>query len=148
MILGSPVIVAVILAREATVFRGPKWYIVIFIGVILAAVAVLAGGALTKNLGRRAARTSVLELQKLDKRAPILFLRAFRDDQVRLAPPKLSLLGYCFDLGNRESNLDVLLLEEGTDFGPVMALGNQNDPLPPYGAARRLAKRRRSIGSG
>src|SRR5262249_43367055 len=31
---------------------------------------------------------------------------------------------------------DTMLLEEGTEFGPVVALGNPNDPVPPYGAAR------------
>ena len=108
----------------------------LFIVFAIAGVVCFAGGALTKNAGRRAARTSVLELYKLDKRAPILFLRAFGDDQVRLAPPKLSFLGYCYDLGQRESNLDALVLEEGTDYGPVVALGNPKDPMPPYGAAR------------
>ena len=55
---------------------------------------------------------------------------------MRLAPPKLSFLGYCYDLGQRELNLDALVLEEGTDYGPVVALGNPKDPMPPYGAAR------------
>jgi hypothetical protein len=104
--------------------------------LVIIGVVCLAGGVLTRNIARRAARTSILELQKLDARAPILFLRAFRDDQVYLAPPRLSLLGYFYDLGRRDSNLDVLLLEEGTDYGPVIALGNPNDPVPPYGAAR------------
>jgi hypothetical protein len=33
-------------------------------------------------------------------------------------------------------NLDYLLLEEGTPYGPEVAIGNPSDNLPPYGAAR------------
>jgi hypothetical protein len=96
----------------------------------------VAGGAWTRNSARRAARLSILELRKLDARVPILFLRAFRDDQVSLAPPRLSLLGYLYDLGRADPKVDVLLLEEGTEYGPVIALGHPSDPVPPYGAAR------------
>jgi hypothetical protein len=109
---------------------------IIFGVSVVSAGLCLAGGALIRNVARRAARISVLGLQKLDARAPVLFLRPFRDDQVYLVPPPLSLFGYFYELGRRDSNLDVLVLEEGTDSGPVMALGNPNDPVPPYGAAR------------
>src|SRR5262249_4034262 len=90
---------------------------IIVVGSVVIAVVCLAGGALMRNVARRAARISILQLQKFDARPPLLFLRAFRDDQVYLAPPRHSLLGYCYDLGRRESNLDVLVLEEGTDSG-------------------------------
>ena len=97
-------------------------------------LAILAGFA--RRIGRRTVRSTLLERQALDARAPILFLRAFGDDQVALPPPRLPLLGYLYDLGNRNTSLDVMLLEEATDYGPVVALGNPKDPVPPYGAAR------------
>jgi hypothetical protein len=34
------------------------------------------------------------------------------------------------------TTLDTLLLDEGTPYGPVVAIGNPTDKLPPYGAAR------------
>lgn len=97
-------------------------------------LAMLAG--FVRRMGRRTVRSTLLERQALDARAPILFLRAFGDDQVALPPPRLPLLGYLYDVGNRQTSLDVMLLEEGTDYGPVVALGNPKDPVPPYGAAR------------
>jgi hypothetical protein len=104
--------------------------------VILAIIglAILAG--FVRRMGRRTVRSTLLERQALDARAPILFLRAFGDDQVALPPPRLPLLGYLYDVRNRQTSLDVMLLEEATDYGPVVALGNPKDPVPPYGAAR------------
>ena len=39
-------------------------------------------------------------------------------------------------LGQQSTPLDQVLLEEGTQYGPVVALGNPRDRFPPYGAAR------------
>jgi hypothetical protein len=64
-----------------------------------------------------------------------LFLRAFGDDQVQLAQPHFWLLGRLLE-GWRQAPLDAVLLEEGTPYGPVVALGNPKDPIPPYGSAR------------
>ena len=41
-----------------------------------------------------------------------------------------------FNFAERNKSLDELLLEEGTSLGPVVALGNPTDEVPPYGAAR------------
>jgi hypothetical protein len=104
--------------------------------VILAIVGLAMLAGFVRRMGRRTVRSTLLERQALDARAPILFLRAFGDEQVALPPPRLPLLGYFYDVGNRQTSLDVMLLEEGTDYGPVVALGNPKDPVPPYGAAR------------
>jgi hypothetical protein len=79
---------------------------------------------------------SITQLLKADPRAPILFLRAFQDDQVQLQNVKLhpaARLGRWLDA---VGNLDRLLLQEGTTYGPVVAIGNPSDTFPPYGAAR------------
>jgi WD40 repeat protein len=93
-------------------------------------------GALVQRLVRRLLRLSLEQLQLIDPRPPMLFLRAFRDDQVDLRPPKLTFLGWLTEFGQRKTNLDHVLLEEGTPYGPVVAIGKPDDRFPPYGAAR------------
>lgn len=105
-------------------------------GTALVAALSLYFGMITRRQGRRRARSSLAELQHADPRPPVLFLRSFADDQVQLGRPRLSPLGRAFASTTRDNNLDVMLLDEGTNHGPVVALGNPNDPLPPYGAAR------------
>src|SRR5262245_3952035 len=85
---------------------------------------------------RRLLRFSLDELQEVDMRAPVLFLRAFKDDQVPLKPGRLGAFGRVLELGRRPNSLDQLLLDEATPIGPVVGLGNPDDKRPPYGAAR------------
>ena len=87
-------------------------------------------------LGRRSVRLSISDLLRTDRRPPVLFLRAFKDDQVPLRSGRQPLLLWLLGLGRIPTSLDQILLEEGTPHGPVVALGNPNDPLPPFGAAR------------
>src|SRR5262249_5184627 len=65
-----------------------------------------------------------------------LFLRAFTDDQVLLRRARSSWIGWISQLGQGKTNLDQMLLEEGSLYGPVVALGKPGDKWPPYGAAR------------
>ena len=104
--------------------------------IVLQLFASVLLGTMFLNMARKQIRFSIEELQITDKRAPLLFLRPFRDDFVHLAAPRLPWLGRLLDAGRRESNLDYLLLEEGTVHGPVVALGNPSDKYPPYGVAR------------
>jgi len=85
---------------------------------------------------RAKTRISAKELIASDPREPILFLRAFADDQVALPLARLGLIGAVLSLGRHRKSFDELLLEEGTIYGPVVALGNPNDTVPPYGVAR------------
>jgi hypothetical protein len=71
-----------------------------------------------------------------DTRKPVLFLRAFADDQVELPAASLGFLGTLLSLGRHRKTFDELLVEEGTLYGPVVALGNPKDKVPPYGVAR------------
>lgn len=99
-------------------------------------LALLASGRATQRLMRRMVRLSLDDLLQHDARQPILWLRAFRDDQVPLRPSALPFYARLLEAGRRRANLDELLLEEATPYGPVVTLGKPGDPYPPYGAAR------------
>jgi hypothetical protein len=94
------------------------------------------------DISRRFLRVSLEQAQATDRRSPVLFLRSFRDDLVPLAAPKAGFVYKLFNYAERNKSLDQLLLEEGTALGPVVALGNPRDTVPPYGAARGYAQHR------
>lgn len=107
--------------------------------MILDAAIVLVSIPLANWLlhrGQRNIRFSIEEITTADPRSPILFLRAFRDDQVKLPAPRYTPLGRLFAIAKPRDTLDHILLSEGTLYGPMIALGNPNDRMPPYGAAR------------
>lgn len=112
--------------------------LLLFLVTLVAVFRVV--GNVSQRMSRRFMRVSLEQAQATDHRRPVLFLRSFRDDTVALAAPP-SGFGYkLFGYADSNKTLDQLLLEEGTTFGPVVALGNPNDPVPPYGAARGYAK--------
>jgi hypothetical protein len=88
------------------------------------------------NRAHKRIRFSVEGITAADPRAPVLFLRAFRDDQVTLARPRHTPLGRLFAIAVPRQSLDHMLLNEGTLYGPMVALGNPKDEMPPYGVAR------------
>jgi hypothetical protein len=112
--------------------------------VLLVLLLMAAGFRMVGNAGlrmsRRFMRVSLEQAQAVDQRRPVLFLRSFSDDAVVLAAPPSGFIYKLFGYVDRKKSLDELLLEEGTPFGPVVALGNPTDAVPPYGAARGYAK--------
>ena len=119
------------LAEKAYVYLGLS-----LAGALVALyVAPIVAGRLNMA-GQRQIRLSVDELLERDHRAPILFLRSFADDQVQLNPARIAFLGRVGNWLASIRNLDSVLLDEGTPYGPVVAIGNPRDKLPPYGAAR------------
>ena len=102
----------------------------------LALLLFRAAGSRSLRASRRYLRVSLEQAQATDPRRPVLFLRSFRDDAVALRPPKSGFAFRLFNYAERNKSLDELLLEEGTSLGPVVALGNPTDAIPPYGAAR------------
>ena len=102
---------------------------------VLAPVLLFVGSRVELGV-RSLLRLSLVEAQRADPRKPVLFLRAFSDDQIALPPERSTWLGWIVDAGRRATNLDQMLLEEVTRYGPVVALGNPKDQFPPYGAAR------------
>jgi hypothetical protein len=75
---------------------------------------------------RRYARASTAELRLRDRRAPILFLRSFRDDQI----------AFRSWLRGTRVTLDEDLAEALAFHGPVVAIGRPGETLPPLGSAR------------
>jgi hypothetical protein len=106
--------------------------------VVSAAIALLSLAA-SRRLRRRARRRALLSAvaaRQLDPRPPILFLRAFRDDQVSLAAARPPLLMRLIDPGGIGGSLEELIVQEYTGLGPVVAIGDPKDPLPPLGVSR------------
>jgi len=91
---------------------------------------------ITSRTARRFMRRSLEEAQAMDGRAPVLFLRSFLDDQVELKARRFRLEQWLFDAASRRTNLDHIVMTEGSALGPTVALGDPSDQTPPYGAAR------------
>ena len=97
-------------------------------------VVAVAG---SRFAARRFARLSLEQLISRDKRDPILFLRSFRDDQVKLPKLRQNVVRWIISCGEPRPTLDHILLEEGTPHGPVIAIGAPGS-IPPFGAARKF----------
>jgi hypothetical protein len=108
-------------------------FALLFIGT---PVVVHLLGRLTLNLARRTMQRNLHDIQGEDRRAPILFLRSFLDDLVALRPRRFLFEQWLLDGTSRSMTLDYLILSEGTEYGPTVALGNPDDPVPPYGVSR------------
>jgi hypothetical protein len=108
----------------------------VLIGIVVISILFAVAANALLNSARRQMKLSIDELVKVDPRPPILFLRAFYDDQVVLPQPRYRWIARLMSFGLRPAPLDQLLLEEATPYGPVVALGNPRDRFPPYGAAR------------
>ncbi|MEM9059108.1 MAG: hypothetical protein AAGD13_01480 [Pseudomonadota bacterium] len=93
-------------------------------------------GRIAIRVARTFMRTSLQKIQHQDARAPVLFLRSFLNDQVALPAKGFSLERWLLDGASQGMTLDYLVLGEGTTVGPTVALGNPDDPAPPYGVAR------------
>jgi hypothetical protein len=98
------------------------------------AAALLLVSAGLRNAGRWISRQSFEGQVSRDLRPPILFLRAFRDDQSRLPQGTFLLRLLRAELGRRR--LDHILVEDFSRFGPVVALGRPGERMRPFGAAR------------
>jgi hypothetical protein len=109
-------------------------FTVAIVFVVLPACVLLGNKLL--GLARSRIRLDLAELQRVDTRDPILFLRSFRDDQVSLLEGHPHIVQRPMNLGQPHEFLDHVLLEQATVYGPVVAVGNPQDELPPFGAAR------------
>jgi hypothetical protein len=112
------------------------------------AISLLAGllllnlfraGRIIDWLADRRATRLYQDVRDWDARAPVLFLRAFDQDRARL--PALTRDPFVkFPSGvGRPRTLDEILLEHASCYGPVIAVGDPRDPVPPLGAARVFA---------
>lgn len=94
---------------------------------------LLLFSSMARMAARLASRADLEAQTRHDKRAPILFLRSFGDDQVTLPRSGISNL-LQFGLGKRR--LDHILVEQFSRFGPVVAIGRPGETKLPFGAAR------------
>jgi hypothetical protein len=106
---------------------------------ILFLYLVMLTGSLVARLPRffacRVARVSAEHLVRTDKRAPVLFLRSFQDDQVRLKWTGRGWFRGLLAIGEPKPTVDNVLLDEATSLGPVLAIGVPG-AKPPFGVAR------------
>jgi hypothetical protein len=99
-------------------------YAVLYIGLAaLCGVLVKVGGS-ARGRGRRHLQASAEELLATDPRPPVLYLRSFEADDVMAA-----------STGDGDSAEEALVAALSMT-GPVVALGEPGEALPPLGAAR------------
>jgi hypothetical protein len=100
--------------------------------VVVAAICLVLANRL-RHFGRKHFVDRLADRQVLPA-GSTLFLRAFRDDQMRIRRASRNLFSVVFDLGRMPATLDELMLERLDGRGDLIAIGNPRDRR---GAARR-----------
>ena len=102
-----------------------------------AAVVLLATFIAAKKRARRLAALSAREVMKRDPRPPVLYLRYFGDDKLKL---RTAILGgrrsFVERLIPRFDSFEEVLTRHLTEYGPVVAINPPGTQLAPIGAAR------------
>ncbi len=99
--------------------------------------AVMLGGPIFVYLFRYARRIRsrhALQAVQKDTRAPLLLLRAFRDDYYKLPGYEAKLP--VFDVVKVTATFEEYLYEQLSQVGPVIAIGRPRERTPPLGAPR------------
>jgi hypothetical protein len=125
-----------------TVLSGASWTYTAGLSSFLTLATVtlfgLVGAAITAVVrygAGRFARISAEHLMGFDSRPPILFLRSFQDDQVRLSWKRKGQFRAWMAYGEPAPTLDHVVLDEATPLGPIVAIGVPGAPVP-FGVAR------------
>ena len=100
--------------------------------VVVAAICLVLANRL-RHFGRQHFVHRLAERQ-VSPAGSTLFLRPFRDDQIRIRRASRNLFSAVFDLGRLPATLDELMLERLDGRGDLIAIGNPQDR---QGAARR-----------
>jgi len=115
----------------------PPYQLLLSIGSEALKAGVLLGVAyILRTRALRYVQTSLGLAQRRDPRPPVLFLRPFVMDTIPLASRPFSLLDRIYNVPVLSSTLDAVVLDEGSERGPVVAVGDPRDPPPAYGASR------------
>ncbi|MBN8605283.1 MAG: hypothetical protein J0L81_00035 [Caulobacterales bacterium] len=109
---------------------------VIIGSAILLLLNVVGAGSLLSRLADDRATKLYQNVREWDARAPIVFLRAFNQDDARLKARGGDAFARWPAGVGRPRTLDEILLEHASPYGPVIAIGDPRDPTPPLGAAR------------
>jgi hypothetical protein len=119
---------------EATAAFNPATVYACMGGLLL--LNLIGAGGLLARLADKRATKLYQNVREWDARAPIVFLRAFDQDDARLkARGGDPIARWPAGVGTSRT-LDEILLEHGSPYGPVLAVGDPRDPTPPLGAAR------------
>jgi len=106
----------------------------VMIGLLIA--NIFGAGAFVARHADARATALYQNVREWDARPPITFLRAFNQDDARLPVTGGDAFARWPAGVSRSRTLDELLLEHGSPYGPVIAIGDPRDPVPPLGAAR------------
>jgi hypothetical protein len=100
-------------------------------------LVVAALGGILFRLARALGRANTHKLLSVDRRAPILYLRSFGDDQLRLATIASARRPFfeLFSFRGRDP-FEEAVAWELTSYGPVVAVGRPGHTLASLGAAR------------
>lgn len=93
-------------------------------------------GRVLDRIADKRATALYQKVREWDARAPIVFLRAFDQDDAKLAAETRDPLVKLPAGVGAARTLDEILLEHASPYGPVIAIGDPRDPTPPLGAAR------------
>lgn len=106
--------------------------------LLLLAVALNLLGLprLVKRIADTQAIKAYQPVREWDTRAPIVFLRQFDQDAVKLRAGGFDPFLALPSEANWPRAIDELLLEHASPYGPVIAIGDPRTQLPPLGAAR------------
>lgn len=119
-----------------------KHFVVFAVVAPVTITAFVALGVFLRNYAfRKLTEINIQSVTSRDARRPLLFLRPFSDDQVSLPETTRSVVSRILNFGRPIQNFDMLLVEEGTPLGPVIAIGNPNDGKNmPVGAQRQYVE--------
>jgi hypothetical protein len=106
--------------------------------LVITGISLFIGANLVRKKARRASYASASKAMLLDKRAPILFLRTFKDDRMLLKTRHATPLRWALNLFMRVTTLDELLVEECSQYGPIIAIGKPNERIQLFGAFREF----------
>ncbi len=102
----------------------------------LLAINALGANRAVAGFAGDLARRRYQKVRNWDGRSPIFFLRTFTQDTSKAKVQTANrVLGWLTGIG-RPMTLDETLLEHGSPYGPVIAIGDPKDKIPPLGAAR------------
>lgn len=127
------------LATAASLDGGPHALGVAGIGAVAAVFITLALFVLGRQLLSRARRITALSYAgaaRDDPRAPILYLRTFGIDHLPLPSKPHGVLPKLLASPTAPARLDEIVLDRLAPHGPVLAIGQPGEALPPFGAAR------------
>jgi len=119
-----------ILVQEGVVGHFPPW-----VGEIPVPLPIVIGSACLVQ-GLRSLYKTASEIRMTDARAPVLILRAFRDDKLRSSGRDFEKMWPRLTTWFRSPSFEELLADEFQSVGPPIIVGAPGERLPRLGASR------------